>query len=84
MSFTDGIFDNGAYGVQNKSQIPTILGQEGSTSAQCSHTSWACHWRHPSGSNNYPPFQHSTQHQEFVLSLDFSFSVKIRLEITDT
>ena len=44
-TLTDGIFETGAYGVPSKSQIPTILGQDGSSSTQCSHASWACHWR---------------------------------------
>ena len=36
--------------VPSESQIPTIMGQEGSSNA-----SWACHWQHLFGNNNYPP-----------------------------
>jgi hypothetical protein len=38
---TDGIFETGAYGVPSKSQNPTILGQGGPSSTQCSNPSWA-------------------------------------------
>ena len=53
---TDSIFENGAYGVPSKSQNPTVLGQGGPSSTQCSNPSWACRWHHPFGTNNYPPF----------------------------
>ena len=43
----DGIFETGAYGVPSKSQNPTILGQGGPSSTQCSNPSWACHLHHP-------------------------------------
>ena len=33
---TDGIFETGAYGVPSKSQNPTVLGQGGPSSTQCS------------------------------------------------
>ena len=46
MLLTDSIFETGAYEVPSKSQNPTILGQGGPSSTQCSHPSWACHW-HP-------------------------------------
>ena len=39
---TDGIFEIGAYRVLTKSQTPTILGQGGPSSTQCSNPSWAC------------------------------------------
>ena len=68
---TDGIFETGAYLVPSKSQIITILDQKGSSSTQCSHASWACHWCHPFGTNNYPPVQHGTQNQVFIPALDF-------------
>jgi hypothetical protein len=55
-ALTDDIFESGAYGVPSKSQNPTILGQGGPSSTQSSNPSWACHWRHPFGTNNYPPF----------------------------
>ena len=51
-----GIFETGAYGVPSKSQKLTILGQGGPSSTQCSNPSWARHWCHPFGTNNYPPF----------------------------
>ena len=41
MSFTDGIFENGAYGVPRKSQNPSILGQGGPSSTQCSNPSYS-------------------------------------------
>jgi hypothetical protein len=37
----DGIFETGAYGVPSKSQNPTVLGQGGPSSTQCSNPSWA-------------------------------------------
>ena len=37
LTLTDGIFETGAYVVPSKSQITTILGQDGSSSTQCSH-----------------------------------------------
>ena len=40
-SLTDGIFETGAYGVTSKSQNPTVLGQGGPYSTQCSNPSWA-------------------------------------------
>ena len=46
---TDGIFETGAYGVSSKSQNPTVLGQGGPSSTQCSNPSWACRWHHPFG-----------------------------------
>ena len=33
------------------------------TLTQCSNPSWAWRWRHPFGTNNYPPFWHSTKNQ---------------------
>ena len=36
---TDGIFETGAYGVPSKSQNPTVLGQGGPSSTQCSNPS---------------------------------------------
>ena len=39
-NITDGIFDTGAYGVPSKSQDPTVLGQGGPSSTQCSKPSW--------------------------------------------
>ena len=65
-TLTDGIFETGAYGVPSKSQNPTILGQGGLSSTQCSNHTWACSWHHPFGTNNYPPFRHSTQNQVFI------------------
>ena len=43
-AITDGILETGALGVLRKSQNPTVLGQDGSSSTQCSHASWECHW----------------------------------------
>ena len=60
----------GAYGVPSKSQNPTVLGQGGLFSTQCSNPSWACHWHHLFRTNNYPPFRHSTQNMEFVKVCD--------------
>ena len=80
---TDGIFETGAYGVPSKSQNPTLLGQGGPSSTQCSNPSWAWHWHHPFGTNNYPPFRQSTKNQVFIPALDFLFFAKIRLEITN-
>ena len=40
-TLTDGIFETGAYVVPSKSQITTILGQDGSSSTQCSQTGHA-------------------------------------------
>ena len=68
---TDGIFETGAYGVPSKSQKLTVLGQGGPSSTQCSNPSWARHWCHPFGTNNYPPFRHSTKNQVFCPTLDF-------------
>ena len=53
---TGSIFETGAYGVPSKLQNPTILGQCGPFSTQCSNPSWACCWRHPIGISNYPAF----------------------------
>ena len=36
LPLTDGIFETSAYGVPNKSQNPTDLGQGGQSSTQCS------------------------------------------------
>ena len=36
-TLTDGIFETGAYGVPSKSQNPTVLGQGGPSSTQCSN-----------------------------------------------
>ena len=83
LTLTDGIFETGAYVVPSKSQNPTVLGQGGPSSTQCSHASWACRWRHLYGTNNYPPFRLSTQNQVFIPALDFLFLAKIRLEITN-
>ena len=68
---TNGIFETGSYGVPSKSQNPTVLGQGGLSSTQCSNLSWACNWHHPFGTNNYAPFQHSTQNQVFIFTLYF-------------
>jgi hypothetical protein len=73
----------GAYEVPSKSQIPTILGEECYSSIECLQASWACCWRHLFGTNNYPPFRHSTQNHVIIPSLDFLFLAKIRLEITN-
>ena len=70
ITLTDGIFETGANGVPSKSQNPTVLGQGGLSSTQCSNPTWACSWHHPFGTNNYPPFQHSTQNQVYFLTLD--------------
>ena len=80
---TDGIFETGAYGVTSKSQNPTVLGQGGPSSTQCSNPSWAWRWHHPFGTNNYPPFRHSTKNQVFSPALDFLFFAKIMLEIAN-
>ena len=56
MLLTDSIFETGAYEVPSKSQNPTILGQGGPSSSQCSNPSWAFCWSHLFGTNNYPPF----------------------------
>ena len=40
-------------------------------------------WHHPFVTNNYPSFRHSTQNQVFILTLDFLYFAKIRLEITN-
>ena len=53
---SDGIFETGAFGVPGKSQNPTVLGQGGPYSTQCSNPSLAYRWHHPFGTNNYPPF----------------------------
>jgi hypothetical protein len=71
--------------VHTESQVnhkSTILGQDGSACTQGSNPSWACH--DAIGSNNYPPFRHSTQNQIIIPKLDFLFFAKIRLEITNT
>ena len=71
LPLTDAIFETGAYRDPSKSQNSTVLGQGGSSSTQCSNPSWACRWHHPFGTNNYPPFRHSTKNQVFSLALDF-------------
>ena len=38
---------------------------------------------YPFGTNNYPPFRHSTKNQVFSPTLDFLFFTKIRLELTN-
>ena len=63
LTLTDDIFETGAYRVPSKSQNSTVLGQGGLSSTQCSNPSRACRWHHPFGTNNYPPFRHSTQNQ---------------------
>ena len=68
---TDGIFETGAYAVPCKSQNLTVLGQRGLSSTQYSNPSWACHWHHPFGTINYPPFRHTSKNQVFSLTLDF-------------
>ena len=50
---TDGIFETGAYRLPSKSQNPTVLGQGGPSSTQCSNPSWACRWHRPFGTSNY-------------------------------
>ena len=40
-ALTDGIFETGTLGVLSKSQNPTILGQGGPSSTQCSNPVWA-------------------------------------------
>ena len=81
---TDGIFENGAYarahGVPSKSQIQPFWVKVPNAG---SNPSWACRWLHPFGTNNYPPFRHSTKNQVFIPALDFFFFAKIRLEITN-
>ena len=67
---TDGIFETGAYGVPSKSQNPTVLGQGGPSSIQCSNPSWACRSHHPFGTNNYAQFRHSIKTQVFSPALD--------------
>ena len=48
---SDGIFETGAYRVPSKSQNPTVLGQGGPYSTQCSnlagHTVGTIRWHHP-------------------------------------
>ena len=68
---TDGIFETGAYAVPSKSQNSTVLGQGGSSSIQCSSPSLAWRWCHRFGTNNYPPFRHSTKNHIFSPTLDF-------------
>ncbi len=80
---TDGIFETGGYTVPCKSQNSTILGQSGLSSAQYQNPSWACHWHHPFGTINYPPFRHTSKNQVFSPTLNFYFFAKIRLEITN-
>ena len=65
---TDGIFETGAYGVKV---------------VQCSNPSWACRWRHPFGTNNYPPFDTVHKTKYLFSHWIFSFLAKIRLEITN-
>ena len=65
--FRDGIFETGAYRVPSKSQNPTVL-DCGLSSTQYSNLSWACHWHHLFGTNNYPPFE-----QTIVLKTNYSF-----------
>ena len=49
VSLETGIFETGAYVVPSKSQITTILGQEGSSSTQCSHARTTdTQWSHKS------------------------------------
>ena len=67
----DDIFETGAYRVPSKSQNPTVLGQGGLSTTQCSNPSWACHWHHWFGPINYPPFRHITKNQVFIPALDF-------------
>ena len=71
MQLTDGIFETGAYGVPSKSQDPTVLGQGGPSSTQCSNLSWACRQNHLFGTKS------------FILTLIFFFFAKIRLKITN-
>ena len=70
LTLPDGIFETGAYEVPSKSQNPIVLDQDGPSSTQSSNPSWACSWHHPFGTNNYPPFRHSTQNVEFVKVCD--------------
>ena len=72
---TDEIFETGAYGATSKSHNPTVLCQGGPSSTQCSNPSW----RHPFGTNNYPPFQPTIKNKVFSPSLDSLFFAKIRL-----
>ena len=71
---TDSIFETGAYRVPSKSLNPTVLGQGGPCSTQCSHPSRACCWRHPFD---------TVHNQVFIPALIF-FLAKIGLEITST
>ena len=68
---TVDIFETGSYGVPSKLQNPTVLGQSGPSSTQCSNPSWACRVCNLFGTNNYPPFRHRTQNQIFILTLYF-------------
>ena len=80
---TGGIFETGAYGVPSKSQKLTVLGQGGPSSTQCSNPSWARHWCHPFGTNNYPPFRHSTKKLSLFSHIGFLSFAKIRLEVAN-
>ena len=53
---TDGIFETGANGVPSKSQNPTVQGQGGPSSTQCSNPSRAFCWRHPFAANGMPSY----------------------------
>ena len=59
---------------------PTVLGQGGPSSAQCSNPSWACRWHHLFRTNNYPPFWHSNKNQVFISALDFLFPPVLIIE----
>ena len=78
-SLTDGIFESSAHGVPSKSQNPIVLDQGGPSSTECSNPIQACCWHHPFGTNNYPPFRHSTQNQVFIPTLDFFISCYNRI-----
>ncbi len=60
---TDGIFKSGACGEPSKWQNPTLSGQGGPSSTQCSNPSWACHWHNPFHTNSYHLFRQNTKNQ---------------------
>jgi hypothetical protein len=82
-TLTDDIFETGAYEAPSKSQNPIVLGQGGPPFIQSSNPSWACSWHHLFGTNNYPPFRHSTKNLVLILAVDFLLFAEIRLEISN-
>ena len=75
-SLTDGIFESSAHGVPSKSQNPIVLNQGGPSSTECSNPIQACCWRHPFGTNNYPPFPHITKNKYSFPHWIFYFLLK--------